>query len=255
MIKSSRWYWRWGVLALVMVLVAGLMTFVLWPGEKTPPQLASAATKSLRAWRGVTYAGITVNGNGAIIGFRLTVARDGTTYGTLSRDSGAYAELAVSPRRTLLRGNSQWWFEHEPGSAEALAHIWVADPPQGVIGLAELSRMTPTALADALSGKDTDGPSGRPSTWRQSGATSVNGRPAKGTDRRHPAHRGECVPSVPAAIGRPAGFRWISRSRHTQTCAGRLGCAHCRLPLRPAGRCRTVRAPCAVRRSGADGGR
>ncbi|MFD7498081.1 hypothetical protein ACFV8T_38115 [Streptomyces sp. NPDC059832] len=179
MIKSSRWYWRWGVLALVMVLVAGLMTFVLWPGEKTPPQLASAATKSLRAWRGVTYAGITVNGNGAIIGFRLTVARDGTTYGTLSRDSGAYAELAVSPRRTLLRGNSQWWFEHEPGSAEALAHIWVADPPQGVIGLAELSRMTPTALADALSGKDTDGPSGRPSTWRQSGATSVNGRPAK----------------------------------------------------------------------------
>ncbi|WP_413754091.1 hypothetical protein NRF20_38890 [Streptomyces sp. R-74717] len=179
MIKSSRWYWRWGVLALVMVLVAGLMTFVLWPREKTPPQLASAATKSLRAWRGVTYAGTTVNGNGAIIGFRLTVARDGTTYGTLSRDSGAYAELAVSPKRTLLRGNSQWWFEHEPGSAEALANTWVADPPQGVIGLAELSRMTPTALADALSGKDTDGPSGRPSTWRQSVATSVNGRPAK----------------------------------------------------------------------------
>ncbi|MFD0340303.1 hypothetical protein ACFVH0_16715 [Streptomyces sp. NPDC127117] len=179
MIISSRWYWRWGVLALVMVLVAGLMTFVLRPHEKTPPQLASAATKSLRAWRGVTYAGTTVNGNGAIIGFRLTVARDGTTYGTLSRDSGAYAELAVSPERTLLRGNSQWWFEHEPGSAEALANTWVADPPQGVIGLAELSRMTPTALADALSGKDTDGPSGRPSTWRQSGATSVNGRPAK----------------------------------------------------------------------------
>lgn len=162
-----------------MVLVAGLMTFVLWPREKTPPQLASAATKSLRAWRGVTYAGTTVNGNGAIIGFRLTVARDGTTYGTLSRDSGAYAELAVSPKRTLLRGNSQWWFEHEPGSAEALANTWVADPPQGVIGLTELSQMTPTALADALSGKDTDGPSGRPSTWRQSGATSVNGRPAK----------------------------------------------------------------------------
>ncbi|MFH8518289.1 hypothetical protein ACH4CE_25015 [Streptomyces gelaticus] len=179
MIKSSRWYWRWGVLALVMVLVAGLMTFVLRPREKTPPQLASAAMKSLRAWRGVTYAGTTVNSNGAIIGFRLTVARDGTTYGTLSRDSGAYAELAVSPERTLLRGNSQWWFEHEPGSAEALADIWVADPPQGVIGLAELSRMTPTALADALSGKDTDGPSGRPSTWRRSGATSVNGRPAK----------------------------------------------------------------------------
>ncbi|MGW1109007.1 hypothetical protein [Streptomyces sp. NPDC002540] len=165
--------------ALVMVLVAGLMTFVLWPGEKTPLQLASAATKSLRAWRGVTYAGTTVNGNGAIIGFRLTVARDGTAYGTLSRDSGAYAELAVSPKRTLLRGNDQWWFEHEPGSAEALANTWVADPPQGVIGLAELSRMTPTALADALSDKDTDGPSGRPSTWRQSGATSVNGRPAK----------------------------------------------------------------------------
>ncbi|MFD4863158.1 hypothetical protein [Streptomyces atratus] len=179
MIKSSRWYWRWGVLALVMVLVAGLMTFVLWPREKTPPQLASAATKSLRAWRGVTYAGTTVNGNGAIIGFRLTVARDGTTYGTLSRDSGAYAELAVSPERTLLRGNSQWWFEHEPGSAEALANTWVADPPQGVIGLTELSRMTPTALADALSGMDTDGPSRRPSRWRQSGATSVNGRPAK----------------------------------------------------------------------------
>lgn len=162
-----------------MVLVAGLMTFVLWPREKTPPQMASAATKSLRAWRGVTYAGTTVNGNGAIIGFRLTVARDGTTYETLSRDSGAYAELAVSPKQTLLRGNSQWWFEHEPGSAEALATIWVADPPQGVIGLAELSRMTPTALADTLSGKDTDGPSGRPSTWRQSGATSVNGRPEK----------------------------------------------------------------------------
>lgn len=162
-----------------MVLVAGLMTFVLWPREKTPPQLASAATKSLRAWRGVTYAGTTVNGNGAIIGFRLTVARDGTTYGTLSRDSGAYAELAVSPKRTLLRGNSQWWFEHEPGSAEALANTWVADPAEEVIGLAELSRMTPTALADVLSGKDTDGPSGRPSTWRQSGATSVNGRPAK----------------------------------------------------------------------------
>ncbi|MFE3907813.1 hypothetical protein ACFXPY_48380 [Streptomyces sp. NPDC059153] len=179
MIKSSRWYWRWGVLALVMVLVAGLMTFVLWPREKTPSQLASAATKSLRAWRGVTYAGTTVNGNGAIIGFRLTVARDGTAYGTLSRDSGAYAELAVSPKRTLLRGNSQWWFEHEPGSAEALANTWVTDPPQGAIGLAELSRMTPTALADALSGKDTDGPSGRPSRWRQSGATSVNGRPAK----------------------------------------------------------------------------
>lgn len=162
-----------------MVLVAGLMTFVLWPREKTLPQLASAATKSLRAWRGVTYAGTTVNSNGAIIGFRLTVARDGTTYGTLSRGSGAYAELAVSPKRTFLRGNSQWWFEHEPGSAEALANIWVADPPQEVIGLAELSRMTPTALADALSGKDTDGPSGRPSTWHQSGATSVNGRPAK----------------------------------------------------------------------------
>ncbi|MBB1260679.1 hypothetical protein [Streptomyces alkaliterrae] len=164
-----------------MVLVTGLTTFVLWPREeeKTPPQLASAATKSLRAWRGVTYAGTTVNGNGAIIGFRLTVARDGTTYGTLSRDSGAYAEFAVSPKRSLLRGNRQWWFEYEPGSAEALAHTWVANPPQSVTGLAELSRMTPTALADALSGEGTDGPSGLPSTWRQSGATSVNGHPAK----------------------------------------------------------------------------
>ncbi|WP_406151509.1 hypothetical protein [Streptomyces sp. NBC_01012] len=155
------------------------MTFAFRPSEETPPQLASAATKSLRAWRGVAYAGTTVNDDGAIIGFRLTVARDGTTYGTLSRDSGAYAELAVRPGRTLLRGNSQWWFEHEPGSAEALANTWVADPPQGVIGLAELSRMTPTALADALSGKDTDGASGQASEWRQSGATSVNGRPAK----------------------------------------------------------------------------
>ncbi|MFF1758780.1 hypothetical protein [Streptomyces sp. NPDC058266] len=179
LISSSRWYWRWGVLALVTVLVAGLMTFVLWPDEKTPPQLASAATKSLRVWRGVTYAGTTVDSNSTIIGFRLTVARNGTAYGILSRGSGAYAELAVSPKRTLLRGNSQWWFEHEPGSAEALANTWVADPPQGVIGLAELSRMTPTALADALSGKDTDGPSGRPSKWRQNGAMSVNGRPAK----------------------------------------------------------------------------
>ncbi|MFF3389830.1 hypothetical protein ACFYW1_02570 [Streptomyces sp. NPDC002669] len=178
-VRSSRWYWRWGALALVMVLVAGLMTYVFRPREKTPPQLASAATKSLRAWRGVTYAGTTVNDNGAIIGFRLTVARDGTAYGTLSRDSGAYAELAVSPGRTLLRGNGQWWFEREPGSAEALANTWIPDPPQGVTGLADLSRMTPTALADALSGKDTDGPSGRPATWRQSGATSVNGRPAK----------------------------------------------------------------------------
>ncbi|MET9919554.1 hypothetical protein ABZZ04_21035 [Streptomyces sp. NPDC006435] len=204
MIKSSRWYWRWGALALVMVLVAGLMTFVFRPEEKTPPQLASEATKSLRAWRGITYAGTTVNGNGAIIGFRLTVARDGTAYGTLSRDSGAYAELAVRPGRTLLRGNGQWWFEHEPGSAEALANTWIADPPQSVTGLAELSRMTPAALADALSGKDTDGPSGRPSTWRQSGATSVNGRPAKAlTDGTLRVVVSASPPYRPLSVGLP----------------------------------------------------
>ncbi|MEU5102049.1 hypothetical protein AB0H07_07120 [Streptomyces sp. NPDC021354] len=163
-----------------MVLIAGLTTFVLWPREeeKTPPQLASAATKSLRAWRGVTYAGTTVDGNGAIVGFRLTVARDGTAYGTLSRDSGALAELAVSPERTLLRGNQQWWFGHEPGSADALANTWVADPPHGVTGLAELSRLTPAALADALLDEDSDGSSGA-DKWRQSASTSVNGRPAK----------------------------------------------------------------------------
>ncbi|WP_346177411.1 hypothetical protein [Streptomyces cuspidosporus] len=177
---SLRRDWRWGVLVLVVVLIAGLTTFVLWPREeeKTPPQLASAATKSLRAWRGVTYAGTTVDGNGAIADFRLTVARDGTAYGTLSRDSGALAELAVSPERTLLRGNRQWWFGHEPGSADALANTWVADPPHGVTGLAELSRLTPAALADAISDEDSDDPSGS-AKWRQSRSTSVGGRPAK----------------------------------------------------------------------------
>lgn len=192
-----------------MVLVAGLMTFALRPSEETPRQLASAATKSLRTWRGVAYAGTTVNDDGAIIGFRLTVARDGTTYGTLSRDSGAYAELAVSPERTLLRGNSQWWFEHEPGSAEALANTWVADPPQGVTGLAELSRMTPTALADALSGKDAGGASGQPSEqsseWRQSGSTSVNGRPAKVlTDGALRFVVSASPPYQPLSVGLPA---------------------------------------------------
>ncbi|MER5619100.1 hypothetical protein [Streptomyces sp. NPDC002215] len=184
------------------------MTFVLWPQEKTPPQLASAATKSLRAWRGVTYAGTTMNSNSAIIDFRLTVARDGTAYGSLGRDSGAYAELAVSPKRTLLRGNGQWWFEHEPGSAEALANTWVADPPQGVIGLAELSRMTPTALADAISGKDTKGPSGRRSKWRQSGAMSVNGRPAKVlTDGSLRIVVSASAPYRPLSVGLPGSGR------------------------------------------------
>ncbi|MGW7366465.1 hypothetical protein ACWGI8_24275 [Streptomyces sp. NPDC054841] len=163
---------RWSVLALVVALLAGLTTFLVWPRHQTPGQMASVAAQSLRAWHGVNYAGAAVDGDGVITRVRMTVASDGTAYGTLSRDFGAMAEIAVSPGRTLMRGNKQWWLGDKPSSADSLANTWILNPPPSVTGLLPASRLTPAALAGAVF--DTDAVN-----WTQAGTASVSGHPAR----------------------------------------------------------------------------
>ncbi|MFD7645146.1 hypothetical protein ACFV4P_31340 [Kitasatospora sp. NPDC059795] len=133
--------------------------------------MAAAAAKSLRSWPGVNYSGTVVDGGGVVTRVRVTVTRDGTAYGTLSREFGALAEIAVAPGRTLLRGNRQWWLGERPGSADSLADLWIADPPQGVMGMAPVSQLTPAAVADVTFPASAD-------AWAQAGVAPVNGRPA-----------------------------------------------------------------------------
>ncbi|MFD4855219.1 hypothetical protein [Streptomyces atratus] len=156
-----------------MALVAGLVTFLVAPRHQSSPRgMAAKAAEDLRAWHGVTYTGTTVDGDGVVTRMRMTVTRDGTAYGTLSRDFGALAEIAVSPDRTLLRGNRQWWLGDEPSSADSLADTWILNPPRSVTGLVPGGKLTPAALADAVLGPDG-------ARWRQAGTTTVGGHPAR----------------------------------------------------------------------------
>jgi len=165
----SRRRWLLGAAALlVLALVTGLTVGLLGRGGDEK-QLVVDSAANLGSWRGVSYEGMIIDSDGVATAVALTVTREGAAHGTLTRDFGAQAEIAVDGSGTLLKGNRQWWLWERPGSADALAEAWIGNPPDDATGLVPVTLLTPSSLSRQVSAS-ADG------TWAEIGEQTVAGQ-------------------------------------------------------------------------------
>jgi len=167
-IPPARRRWRPIAAATVLGLVAAVA--VVWGGRADDPaRLVAESATATGEWRGVTYRGSVADPDGITTAVQMTVTGDGAAHGTLAREFGAEAEIAVDPAGTVFTGNREWWFTDQPAGAETLAGAWVNNPPTEVTGLPSGLPLTPSALADELS-RTGEQP------WTEIGRETVAGR-------------------------------------------------------------------------------
>ncbi|HEY2765815.1 MAG TPA: hypothetical protein VGJ13_17685 [Pseudonocardiaceae bacterium] len=162
--------WLMGAAVLfVLALVAGLTVHLLEQGDARN-QLIAEATADLDGWQGVSYRGVVTDTNGVSTAVTLTVTRDGAAHGTLTRDFGAQAEIAVDGSGSVIKGNRQFWLWEKHDFADELADTWIDNPPDDATGLVPVALLTPSSLSREVSTSATG-------TWTQIGEQTVAGQP------------------------------------------------------------------------------
>lgn len=167
----------WVSLAVVLAIVAGIGLVAFWPGRTTPDQLVAQAVDGMAGWAGVTYRGtVPAGAGGPATTIELTVTRDGSARGTLTRAAGGRAELLTDRAGALIKGDRAWWRTDLRQHADRLAEVWISEPTLGST-VRMITRQTPAELGSRFAGPADE-------QWTRTGDDDVDGRPVA-VLRRH----------------------------------------------------------------------